>query len=154
MNDFALSRVCKCFSVTCSILFSFLCKWWNALERVRWRGHFWLESLIVWLSILLHSRMPACVQWLNGTATLGQLNRAADCSCFWRYKYFYSWGAQAAPQDQGHLGSFPGSSTDLLYCFAPFRSSKWRPFPAISVISGVRFRFENLDHNEGFGVLG
>lgn len=37
---------------------------------------------------------------------------------------FCSQGAPAVQQGQGHLGSIPGSSADLLHCFAPFSSSK------------------------------
>lgn len=65
---------------------------------------------------------------------------------------FYSW--TAVQQDQGHLRSIPGSSAVLMYCFAPFSSSKRRPFPANFVILGVRLPSENLSHNKEFGVMG
>lgn len=67
---------------------------------------------------------------------------------------FYSRGAPAIQQDQGHLGAIPGSSADLLYCFAPFSSSKQRSFPGKFVILGVRLPFEDLSHNKEFGVMG
>lgn len=57
-------------------------------------------------------------------------------------------------QDQGHLGSIPDSSADLLYCFAFFSNSKLRLFPAKFVILGARLPFENLSHNKEFRVLG
>lgn len=67
---------------------------------------------------------------------------------------FCSQGAPAVQQGQGHLGSIPGSSADLLHCFAPFSSSKWRPFPAKFVFLGVRLPLENLSHGKEFGVMG
>lgn len=67
---------------------------------------------------------------------------------------FSSWGAPAVQQGQGHLGSIPGSPADLLHCFTPFSSSKWRPFPAKFVFLGVRLPPENLSHSKEFGVMG
>lgn len=67
---------------------------------------------------------------------------------------FCSRGAAAVQWGQEHLGSIPGSPADLLHCFPPFSSSKWRPFPAKFVFLGVRLPLENLSHGKEFGVIG
>jgi len=104
---FALNRGCKCFSVTCFILFLFPCKRWNSLERLREHGHFLLVSPIA-LGCPFFS--PAACQHVFSDlmalllwgSCMGKQTAAASEG----YKYFYSWGGSSSPTGSGTPGLY------------------------------------------------